>query len=256
MSESTRNAYSLLWSHQYDDAFEAARRRLLVVPDDLEATGTAASALIALGRYQQVPPYLEKLDAVERADRAAPGRPGQRMTIACLHWMQGNRELAISGMRELVDGILNRSINYGDGAGGVSQGLLLYYMATTAHDEGNVWHALRYMKNRAKRRAIQLWPGPVALHYLGEVDFDVVLQAATGEPNLDRALDEARTNLRKRRDLCVALFHDGTRHRAEGNEAACMERMRLCHSLENPIIENEWYLARYEVKQATRPAVS
>lgn len=52
------------------------------------------------------------------------------------------------------------------------------------------------------------------------------------------------------RRLCVALFHDGVRSRAVGDEGHCLARMRECYGLEDPLIEQEWYLARYEVQKA------
>ena len=56
--------------------------------------------------------------------------------------------------------------------------------------------------------------------------------------------------LGRRKRLCVALFHDGVRSRARGDEGHCQARMRECYALENPVNEQEWYLARYEVEKA------
>ncbi len=52
----------------------------------------------------------------------------------------------------------------------------------------------------------------------------------------------------------MALFHDGIKHRVEGAEPLCLERMQQCFALENPLIKQEWHLARYEVEQADRNA--
>lgn len=249
MPETANDPHALLWSHRYGEAVVGARRRLDEAPNDLEAVGVLARALVAQGNYEQAMPQLERLDEIERADPVVRGRLGRRIELACLHWMLGETDLALSSMRKLAEGILDHSIQYGDNAGGVTQGNLLYYMAVTEHDSDNAEFALKYLRSRAKRMAIQSWPGPVARYYLEEVDFGLVLAAATGEPSLDSAVNEAKANLRKRRDLCVALFHDGVRHRAKGQEAKCLERMRQCSALENPIIESEWYLARHELKQ-------
>jgi len=53
----------------------------------------------------------------------------------------------------------------------------------------------------------------------------------------------------RRKRLCVALFHDGVKYRAQGDEAHCLARMRECYALENLLNEQEWYLARYEVEK-------
>jgi len=163
--------------------------------------------------------------------------------------MLGDRANAIRLMTEMVDGILDGSIEFGDAAGGVKQGLLLHYMGITASDERAVSKALTYLRSRVKRRAIELFPGPVACYSLDQVDFSDVLSAATKGRYRDStgAIDFARTDLLSRRWVCVALFHDGVRARARGDECHCQKRMRECFSLENPLLEEEWYLARNEV---------
>jgi hypothetical protein len=133
-------------------------------------------------------------------------------------------------------------------AGGVEQGLLLYYMETTVSDPDAASFALKYLQNRTKRSAIRLWPGPLARNYLDELSFEEVLAEATGRRNLAEAVSLAEKDLLSRRQLCEALFHDGVRYRAHGTEELCMARMRQCYALEDPLIELEWYLARYEVQ--------
>ena len=128
--------------------------------------------------------------------------------------------------------------------------MLLYYMAVTMQDPEAASFALDYMRNRSRRSAIQLWPGPVARYYLGEVDFPTVLNAATGAADIENATSIARSKLLSRRRLCGALFHDGVCARAHGEEQHCLARMRNCYLLEDPLIEVEWYLARHEVEQA------
>ena len=136
----------------------------------------------------------------------------------------------------------------------MTQGLLLYYMGTTLTEAAAGSLALKYLRNRSRRSRIELWPGPVARCYLSEVAFEAVLAAATAHSNLPDAVDMARTDLLSRRRLCGALFHDGVKRRAAGLEEECLERMRQCYSLEDPLIELEWYLARGEVERADRAA--
>ena len=199
-------------------------------------------------------PVYERVDVHERSDLVDTGRPGRRIDMSCCHWMMGDRAKAIELMREMVDGILDRSIEFGDAAGGVQQGLLLHYMGVTANDKSAVSKARSYLRSRAKRSAIELFPGPVARYYLGEIEFPDVLAAATKDKARDvaEAIQVARTDLRCRRELCVAIFHDGVKARAQGSEQHCQTRMRECFSLENPIIEAEWYLARYEIEHGDK----
>jgi hypothetical protein len=47
-------------------------------------------------------------------------------------------------MRDMVNGVLDGSINYGDAAGGLTQGFPLYYMSITTGDDDSAALALRY----------------------------------------------------------------------------------------------------------------
>ena len=241
---------TLLETHRYVEAVAECRRRLQVSPMDVGVTAVLARALLALERYEEALPLYEKIDAHERADTIAQGLPGRQAEISCIHWFLGNRPRAIALMRQLAEGILNKSIRFGDAAGGVLQGLLLYYMAVTVKEREPEAFALKYLQNRAKRSAIRLWPGPVARYYIGQFRFSDVLQEATGVRDLSEALAVARDDLLIRRQLCVALFHEGVKQRTGGDEEGCLEHMRKCYALEDPLIELEWYLARDEVQRS------
>jgi hypothetical protein len=246
----------LLKAHQYSHAELECRRVLSSNPDDIAAMANLAAALLAMRRYEEALPLFERVDADERADKIARGRPGRRKEMSCIHWFLGDRAKAIALMRGLVDGILDRSIQYGDAAGGVQQGFLLYYMAIMDRQPETASFALDYLRNRAKRFVtakgleIKVWPAPMAQYYLGRIDFSELLTAATGFGELRAAIAAADDDILSRRQLCVALFHDGVMRRAEGAEELCLGRMRQCYALEDPLIELEWYLARYEVENA------
>jgi len=247
----------LMRSREYADAIAACKQELSVNPNDFAAMDRMASALLALEKYEEALPVFERLDAYWKGLEIAPGSPGRQMDISCLYWFLGNRQRAIALARGLVDGILNGSIQYGDAAGGMQQGLLLYYMAVTERQPDQAACALDYMRNRLKRlrrllplTPIDYWPVPVARYYLGDLSFDELLVSATGQRELPQATAAAHVKLMSRRKLCVALFHDAARSRAQGAEDRCLARMRECYALEDPLIEPEWYLARHEVEQA------
>ena len=247
------DAMNLLRSHKYAEAIATCRHRLAVNPQDFGAIDTIADALVALERYEEALPLYERVDAHEKGrPNITPGHPGRQMNISCLYWFLENRPKAIALMRGLVDGILDGSIQYSsDIAGGMTQGLLLYYMGATANRPEQTAFALNYMRKRLKRKyASDNWPSPVARHYLGEISFGDLLAVATGQQELAQAIEVARVKLLKRRQLCVVLFHDGIKSRIHGDEDHCLARMRECYALEDPLLEHEWYLARYEVEHA------
>jgi hypothetical protein len=219
-----------------------------------------ADALRANGNYSDALPLFERLDAERRADKIAnilaPGTPGRRLEIACVHWLLNNHAKAMQMMHGLAAGILDGSIQYGDLGGGMSQGLLLYYMAVTEKNRAEISFALDYLANRVKRQKsdrknyyLDFWPTPLAAYYLGEAPFAVVMEVVDRKSSTP-PVDPANVGLARRKRLCAALFHDGVKARAAGNEAQCLARMRECCGLENPLIEQEWYLAKYEVEKA------
>jgi hypothetical protein len=155
-------------------------------------------------------------------------------------------------MRGLVIGILDGSIEFGDLAGGVQQGLLLHYMGVTAKDSEAVAFSIAYLRRLSKKSGIDYWPGPLARYVLGEISFEAVLAALAKRLKVSDLLEAALTDVLARRWLCVALFHDGIRDRGAGQEELCMGRMQECFGLENSYLEPEWYLARYEVERAAK----
>jgi tetratricopeptide (TPR) repeat protein len=249
------DALQLWQSHRYEEAIDECEKELAVRPNDIAAASVLAGALFSKGDYDRALPFLERVDAHERLSdvsiRVTPGHPGRRMDISCAHWLLGDRARGIALMHKFVEDSLRGRITYGDAAGGVTQGLILFYMGASVDDSASQSLSLTYLRNRAKRRAINLWPGPVARYYLDEVRLQDMLADAAGHPDVPNAVAAAGTHLLKRRQLCQALFHDAARKRAEGREAECLERMRQCHDLEDPLIELEWYLARGEVENGT-----
>jgi hypothetical protein len=246
------NVQELMRSHRYGEAIADLRRDLANNPDDMLAIERMAKALRANGEYGEALSFFKRLAADRKEDKVAnalaPGSAPWQIDIACLHWLSDDRAIAIRLMHDLAAGIIDGSIKYGDAAGGMSQGLLLHYMAITDHISAEVLFSLNYMRNRAKR-SYGNWPCPVAEYYLGDITFETVMDGVNRQPTL-ASMDAAKLELGRRRRLCVALFHDGIRSREQGDEKHCLARMQECYGLENPMLEQEWYLARYEVQRA------
>jgi hypothetical protein len=248
------NVEELMRSQRYAEAIAHLRRDLANNPEDMLAIGLMAKALRANGEYEEALSFFRRLEAHEKEDKVAnalaPGSALWQIEIACLHWLLEDHARAVRLMHDLAAGIIDGSIKYGDAAGGMSQGLLLYYMAITDDVSEEVSFALDYMKNRVNRvKRSNIWPCPIAQYHLGDVTFEIVMDAANRR-STSATLDAATLELGRRQDLCKALFHDGVRHRAQGDEKHCLARMRECYGLGYPMREQEWYLARYEVQKA------
>jgi tetratricopeptide (TPR) repeat protein len=252
--------HELMQSHKYDEVIAESRQRLTANPEDLAAIGWMAHALQAKGAYREAIEWLERGDSIRSKDKqfnkAVPGHPGSRGNIACLYWLLGERASAILGMHGSAAGILDRTIKYADAAGGMTQGLLLYYMAVTAKVPEEASYALDYLRNRveALRKRVQerlseSWPSPIAQYLLGDVGFESVLEEVERKPNLAVPDAAARIEIGRRNRLMLALFYDGVKRRATGDETHCLIRMREAYLLENRSVE--WFLTRYEIEQAS-----
>jgi tetratricopeptide (TPR) repeat protein len=242
------DAYDLMMSQRYAEAIREYRKLLERNPDDWAAVDGLSTCLMAAGAYVEALPLLNRLDEHERA--SLPGHPGSKRSIACSYWCLDQWPAAMKLMRGLVEGILDGSIEFGDLAGGVQQGLLLHYMGVTAKDKEAVAFSASYLQRLSKKSSIDYWPGPLARYMLAEISFEEVLAALAKRLKVSDPLEAALTDILARRWVCVALFHDGLRHRVAGQEELCMGRMRECVGFTNSYLEPEWYLARYEVERA------
>lgn len=246
-------ARELIWSHRYADAITKLKNDLDRHPKDEASVQMMAIALRANGDYAEALSFFERAALCDREDdrrnTIAPGRAIWQIDVACLYWLTGDHIQAVRLMRGLVTGVIDGSIKYANDVGAVSQGILLYYMAITDDLADQASFAREYLKSRVKQGFADIWPYPLAQHCLGELSFDKLIEAANHLPKLARP-DPAKVELSRRRRLAVALFHGGVSARALGDEARCLARMRECCGLRNPILEQEWYLARYEVQRA------
>lgn len=239
--------WEMVLAHKYDEAMECYEARLKENPEDEGSLDGYATVLLCTERYEKALAMLERASALTDPRLRGESQPYLKRIGAVL-WLSGRRHDAIRTFRTATDGILNGSIKFADNAGGVSQGMLLWYAGVTARDTETVKHAERYLRRLSKKSRIQYWPGPVAVFVLGEKTFGDLLLAATGSSDLEGATVKASSDLLVRRQLVVALFYSATKARSEGREDTCNAWMTACAQLENPILEPEWFLARAEVK--------
>jgi tetratricopeptide (TPR) repeat protein len=161
--------------------------------------------------------------------------------MAVGYWCLGDRETAIETLEASVSGLLDRSVYYADGSGGASYGLLLWWMHKQSGNEAGVRTAVKFMKNRAKRKAIANWPGPIARYLLDQISEREMLGAEYGpERNAD-------IEFLNRRYMTTALFYMAAKQGEAGDPIASRDLLMRCACLENPLIEPEWYLARREL---------
>ncbi len=135
-----------------------------------------AGSLMGAGQYAEAIPFFEEVSANGRSE--LPASAGCLEQISVCHWMAGDRQAALDSIRELVLAVRDGRITFTDFAGGVSQGLILCYMAITLGSIGDVDLAMNYLKTLASRPRIKNWPGPAAQFLLGGLTFAEAMKNA------------------------------------------------------------------------------
>jgi tetratricopeptide (TPR) repeat protein len=238
--------WDLISAHRYEDALGEYDKRSANVcsGDRLELAGRA-TALLCLGRLDEALVSFAKANQIALRELGGESAPYSQ-SIATVEWLLGRRKEAIETLRTEIHGLQRGSIKFTDLAGGVSPGLLLWHAGITAKDAEVIHDAIRYLCWLSRKQRASYWPGPLALVALEHKAFDDILVETWNTTNLESIALEVTSDLFNRRKFVQALFYVATKRRKEGREGECRELMVRCANLENPIIENEWYLARGE----------
>jgi tetratricopeptide (TPR) repeat protein len=240
------DADDLFTSYQFSDAVKAYERHLEQnIGSKWANKGGLGTALMAAGSYRDAIPYLEAVAAYERSGNH--GGAGRDIELSVYHWMIGDHDQGLKIIKESVVAVRDRVVRYADAAGGVSQGVMLWYMAEALNATRDIDLARTFLIARANNKLrITSWPGPAALILLKKWTFEQAVEDGTGTADLSGAKAIAETDLRKRRKLTNALFAAALERRMAGDEAQCKAYMISCASLTNPLIEYEWHLAKHE----------
>ena len=245
--------YQLKFSHQYGEAIALIRQQ--IAEGEQLWHGSLGEVYLCDRQYgKAAAAFAEANRVADEDDRPriehlgkdpAKNRTGHHLDrLGTAYWLAGERDLAKTTWRAYVEGNLAGEILYGDAAGGVKEGLLLWYAGLLTKDEKACKDALKYLANRAKRSAIESWPGPLALMVLGKKPAEEVLTENFETGEIETAIAAATTDLLKRRRLSQYLLYAGALALSQGKECDYWQRVKQCAALENPIIENEWYIAR------------
>jgi tetratricopeptide (TPR) repeat protein len=239
----TNAAWGLLKARRFDEAVSAYTKQLQEQPQKKWSNlAGLAESLVGAGQYAEAITLFEEVSAYQR-DRLAASA-GCIEQISVCHWMVGDRQNALDIIRELVLAVRDGRITFTDFAGGVSQGLILCYMAITLRSNADVDLAMNYLKTLASRPRIKNWPGPAALFLLGGLTFGEAMKNAA---DTAQSMSEADQEGWKRRYLAALLFAAGTERRMAGDEQGARTFFNECAGLTNPLVEYEWYLAKSEI---------
>jgi tetratricopeptide (TPR) repeat protein len=236
-------------THRYEDALAAYNEQIAGSPEVEPVYFNRAIALLCLGRLSEA---LEDWERVSEKARQNPLKTSPELEwLGLVLWLMGYRTTAKEMFRAAMDGVRYGTIAYGDAAGGVGQGLLLWYAGVTTRDTNATEHALTYLSRLSKKKtrmtSVENWPGPLALYAIEQLSLDDILRKSFESGTVGEAALRAKDNILLRRQLAQTLLAVATRHRTNGNERDSRSALVQCSRLENPHIEAEWYLAAAEV---------
>jgi tetratricopeptide (TPR) repeat protein len=238
--------WDLVFKHRYNEAVSIYEQQLSDKTNDNNWFAEMGTALLSAGRLNEALLAFQRAQSISSA-KGADSEGDYLEEIATTFWLMGEKVKARDTLYRAVNGISRGKFKYADSSGGAGAGLLLWYVGVTMSDSEAERHARTFLKDLSDRPRIQYYPGPIALYILDKCSFCELLTEAAGVAELSEAIVGARKDLLVRRQLCQALFYDSVLARTKGDEQGCLEQLHRCHSLENPILENEWYLARWEL---------
>ena len=233
-----------------------------------------AGALAYMGNFTEALEAYTRADELDRAESdyhfgVNAVWCGYKTDLATIHLLLGDLVSAMRELRSDIKGILEWPNCRVDAGGGVTPGLLLWYIAMREADGGVEEEALSYLKRvlHVHRQAkFQMWPRHLADLVLGQTSFAELILDAFGSMNLDEL--ERRAYIERpasppgevpkfdpdvppegmllRGYLAQALFYGGIGARRT-NPTLGNELLLRCTRLKDVDIENEWYLAFLEL---------
>jgi tetratricopeptide (TPR) repeat protein len=244
----SNDPWHLISAHQYEKAVADYDAILAAGEDYYAIVANRAIALLCLGRLSEALEGFVTANDIARQDRGAPKSAPYLSNMGTVLWLMGHRSVAKELYRSAADGIRYGTIAYTDASGGAGEGLLLWYAGLTTKDRNATEYALDYLTRLAKKSRIKNWPGPLAQFVLERQSFNGVLRDSFKTDNLLETAEQAKSDILKRRELVQALFVFGTKCRQRGDKDGCRRAFQQCAQLENPHVEQEWYLAAAEVE--------
>jgi hypothetical protein len=214
-----------------------------------------AIAEVAAGRPLEAEQTLTQGDAFAERGNASFG--SLLLKLSQVQWLNGHVEEAVSSLMSRIQGLKEGSMIYADSAGGGEEGLILNYYGVRL-DRTPLIESAHDWLNRVLRRnrfGLRSWPGPLVRWFFGELDDVAALTAACGAGSMETALVTAKTDVLARRQLIEFCFHRAVRAYAEGERSRSRELLETVVSLENPLVEDAWFLARREIELAETVAL-
>lgn len=225
------SAWDQLKRGEYKGAIDGFSEEIRDSPST-HAYDNRGMAYLHLGNFDAAFADFRSADAISVADLNTTC-DGDMCGVAL--WMADREKEALATWTAGVEASLAGAVHYGDAAGGLTIGNLLFFAGVRLGDTNAVTVATRFLRKRFRRKQSVAWPGPVSRYLLGLFSESKVLGAVSDTPIL------------RERELCQARFYIGVHALLVGDRAAYFEAMRKAYSFGRITkLGAEYYLALHE----------
>jgi hypothetical protein len=244
------DAWNLIKSGRYDEAAQQLARYINAgIGVALGHFGNKAVAELAAGRLLDAERTFKEGQAFAERDESSRGS-NLLLSLSEVQWLNGHVEEAVGSLMSRIRGLKDGSVQFADAAGGGTDGLMLYYYGVRLGRSSLIENAHEWLERVRKRNRLKVWPGPLVRWFFGELDDSAVLIAGCGASSMEVALSMARTDILARRQLIEFCFHRAVRAMRAGERPRSRELFETAVSLDNPLVDIVWYLARREADLA------
>ncbi|MEZ6041309.1 MAG: hypothetical protein R3C20_12440 [Planctomycetaceae bacterium] len=175
-------------------------------------------------------------ESAERIDQSRSD--GNLRSIGVVHWLAGREADAVEAWAEAVRLLERNEIEYTDGAGGVQSPCLLWFAGARLKDLTLKDSANSLLKRLLKRRRANNWPGPIGRFLIEQVDAESLRSSVSSVPVL------------RERELCQAEFYISAQALDDDGRQHYIDGLRRASDHSAAILEDEFYLAKFELRHA------
>jgi tetratricopeptide (TPR) repeat protein len=238
--------FKLLARRQYAKAAALFTREIDDHPESQHFLGRG-DAFVGLGQYAQALEDYRTATEYRHRERGGCLDDLGPISIGATLWLMDREKEAAATWHEGVKALLDGKTTYADAAGGVTTGLLLWFASFRGELDEFRNDALRLLKDRARARRIESWPGPIALFALGRLSERALLDAAVSRPSFTQYIQPDTLKRGDDKNVSQASFYLAA-SAIQSDQPRARERLQTCISRGDDIRPfPEFYLARHEL---------
>ena len=226
----SNRSFELIRQRDYEGALKLWRENTRW-QDDKVYWGGYVSILICAGELEEARSAYSKALALQAFDSA-----NNYLNAGATEWVLGEAQTATEHWRRAM------KCAYGDSAGNISPGLILYYAAIRSNDNKLLSLSRDHIESRLKTGWSRNWPAPLGRFLIGAADEEHVLKELARE-HPQRQPDE----------FCRWDFYRGVKLLENDDENGFLSCMRSAVDRPDQITwTTEFVLARHELGETPR----